>query len=328
MTTMDRTTGLGGSDMAAVLGVDPRRTPLDLYLEKTGEEPGFEGDEVTELGQEFEDKVAYLYTKRTGNRVRRDNREHRVPGKPWAMTHLDRRIVGVKRALEIKCSIAKGWGEEHTDQVPEWVLPQVHWYTGVCDLEATEVAAFLWGGHGPPSLKLYVVERDDEFISFLFEQGGEFWKRVEAREPPDAESSAQMNKRWREFVKGKKVPIDLRTIPLIGLLETVKGDQARLVIARDHLELELKRAFQFTNDEGEIDCADHIVDDQDEPLITWKEQRQRFFDEKRHAEECPDCHKRYVGKRSYRVLRVTKAGKSRAKLEGQVRETEPEKATA
>ena len=34
---MDKTKGIGGSDVAAIRGVSPWRTPLQIYLEKIGE---------------------------------------------------------------------------------------------------------------------------------------------------------------------------------------------------------------------------------------------------------------------------------------------------
>ena len=45
-----RLSGLGASEVPAVLGLDPYRSPLDVYLEKTGVLPPFEGNNFTEWG--------------------------------------------------------------------------------------------------------------------------------------------------------------------------------------------------------------------------------------------------------------------------------------
>jgi putative phage-type endonuclease len=53
-----RRTFIGGSDAAAVLGIDPYRSPVALWLEKTGQEHGFGGNEATEWGHRLEPVVA------------------------------------------------------------------------------------------------------------------------------------------------------------------------------------------------------------------------------------------------------------------------------
>lgn len=294
--TIDRSTGLGGSDMAAVLGLVGSR--LDLYLEKVGEKEPFEGNEATELGNEFEDKVAALYSRRTGLRVRRDRREHRHPQHTWAMAHLDRRIVGEPRLLEIKCSSTSGWGEEGTDQVPEWVLPQVHHYLGVTGADVCDVAALLWGGYGPPRLRIYTVPRDDDMVQILLEEGERFWRdHVVARIPPDPQTSEQANRRWARVTAGRSVIATPSVDRAIVELETVKAEQKRLEKQRDELELAIKSALQD---------AEAIVDERGVALATWKAQTSRRFDAKRFQEDHPEQAAAYVAESSYRVLRIPK----------------------
>lgn len=302
-TTIDRTTGLGGSDMAAVLGIDRWRSPLDLYLEKVGETPGFEGNEATELGDEFEDKVAILYAKRTGNRVRRDRREHRHPEHPWAMAHVDRQVVGQPRILEIKCSSASGWGEEGTDQIPESMLPQVHHYLGITGAEVCDVAALLWGGYGPPRLQLFEVPRDDEMVALLFAAGDQFWQEhVLARVPPDPRTSQEASTRWRRAVAGACVEASDDVLRAIAALEDVKQREKALKEERDGYELELKRTLQD---------SEAIVDEQGKPLITWKAQTSRRFDVTRFKNEHPELALKFQTASSFRVLRTSKRAKER-----------------
>lgn len=302
--TMDRTAGLGGSDMPVLLRLVSYKDPLDLYLEKVGEAPSFEGNEATELGSAFEDQVARLYSKRTGNRVRRNNRTLVHPDHPWATAHIDRDIVGQPKILEIKCSSADGWGEPGTDQVPFHVLPQVHHYLGITGAEACDVAALLWGGYGPPRLQVYTVPRDEEMLGILLEEGERFWsEHVVPRIPPPPESSAAANRRWRQATTGKSVPATSRTIPLVAELEACKAEAKLLSDRRDAVELELKTA---------IEDAEAIVDEQGKPLVTWKLQTSKRFDVKQFRQVHPDLHDEFLAESAYRVLRLTKKARERA----------------
>lgn len=49
---------IGSSEIAAVLGLDPHRTPYDVWLTKTGQQPEFSGNEATKRGNILEPAVA------------------------------------------------------------------------------------------------------------------------------------------------------------------------------------------------------------------------------------------------------------------------------
>lgn len=57
MNAMDRRLGLGGSDMAAVMGVDKYRTPLQVFLQKTGILKDSDQTRFTYWGNRLEDLV-------------------------------------------------------------------------------------------------------------------------------------------------------------------------------------------------------------------------------------------------------------------------------
>ena len=66
-----RRQGIGGSDAAAVLGISPFRTGVDLYYDKLGQ--SVEDDEqnwvAKEMGTVLEDLVARIFAKKTGLKV-------------------------------------------------------------------------------------------------------------------------------------------------------------------------------------------------------------------------------------------------------------------
>jgi putative phage-type endonuclease len=98
----DRNSYLGASDMAAILGVDDHKTALDVYNEKLGLVPRFEGNNQTKRGQRLEDIAAQEYSQHTGNKVHRRRTELLHPQYDFIRGHIDRRVVGDKRPVEIK----------------------------------------------------------------------------------------------------------------------------------------------------------------------------------------------------------------------------------
>jgi putative phage-type endonuclease len=65
-----RRTGIGGSDIAAILGLSPWRTPLDVYRDKVdgAEQPE---TEAMRWGRLLEDVIAREYAVRAGVRIQR-----------------------------------------------------------------------------------------------------------------------------------------------------------------------------------------------------------------------------------------------------------------
>ena len=90
-----RQSGLGGSDIAAILGMSKWDTPYGIYRSKTEPIP----DEDTEeheyqyWGHVLEDVVAKEYQKRTGNKVQRVNVQMQHPDYPFMQANIDRAVV-------------------------------------------------------------------------------------------------------------------------------------------------------------------------------------------------------------------------------------------
>lgn len=187
----ERRTGIGGSDIAAILGVSPYRTAVDVWMDKLGQAAPVEENEPMYWGTVLEDVVAREYSLRTGIKVERINRVVRRPGADWMLANLDRicwqngqmpvvrrtgRIVS-RHALE--CKTASAWKSDvwtHADDIGDTPLPveytaQVMWYMAVADLDVVDVAVLI-GGQKYAQRR---VERDDETIRAMVERAEAFW---------------------------------------------------------------------------------------------------------------------------------------------------------
>ena len=69
-----RKKGIGGSDVAAIMGISPFATIRDLFYNKTGVQPVIQEEEESnwvakEVGHRLEDLVAEIFSKKTGLEV-------------------------------------------------------------------------------------------------------------------------------------------------------------------------------------------------------------------------------------------------------------------
>lgn len=91
---MYRKRGIGGSDAGAVCGLNPYRTAMQVYEDKTTDKIEEFDNEAMRQGREFEDYVAKRFTEATGKKVRRANFMYYDENYPFMFADVDRMIVG------------------------------------------------------------------------------------------------------------------------------------------------------------------------------------------------------------------------------------------
>lgn len=177
----ERLTGLGGSDAATVLGLNPWRSPLELYLEKRGQGIPFDGNAATHWGTMLEPVIRQEYANRTQRVVRSSTGMLRHPTRPYMIAHLDG-LTDDARLFEAKTArTAEGWGEPGTDQIPLNYLLQVQHYMVVANAKVSDVAVLIGG----QDFRIYEVPADIELQIMIAEAEEDFWNRVQAGEQPD-----------------------------------------------------------------------------------------------------------------------------------------------
>lgn len=186
--THDRSKTIGGSDAAAVLGLSPFRTPLDVWMEKTGRRKPFTENRFTRLGNLLEPIVADIYAEETGFRVRDPAMtltHHQfgvISGTPDRIaTDSDNvsRVVEVKTAWTPR-SIA-AWGEPGTSDVPAHYNVQGVIYMALTGLDLCDFAVFAGG-----DVKRYTIHRDRVAETQLLETLASWWEAHVVRDiPPD-----------------------------------------------------------------------------------------------------------------------------------------------
>lgn len=141
-----RNGGIGSSDAATAVGLNPYKSQLELWQEKTGRKPMEEippGQEDPRYwGTLLEPMVATAYQERTGNRVRRVNAVLQHPTFPHMLANLDREVIGSPAVQILECKTAGEFGSRlWKDGVPEYVQLQVQHQLAVTGKQAAVEAS-------------------------------------------------------------------------------------------------------------------------------------------------------------------------------------------
>ncbi len=205
-----RQSGLGGSDIATLFGINPYSTKLELYMQKRGEIEPTADTRLTRTGRAMEQVIAVMVAEREGAKLRKINRTLRHPKHDFLIAHIDRDYVGVRKGLEIKNvspRMAYLWGKDGTpDAVAEHYLPQPHHYMLVLDYDLFDVAAYFGGD----DLRVYPMARDPEMDELIVDSAHDFWhNHVLAGIPPepdfDHKSTLPMLRRLYPGTNGETV---------------------------------------------------------------------------------------------------------------------------
>ena len=268
-----RRSGIGGSDIAAIVGLSPRRSPLDVYFDKIGETSEPEEPTPTKRaplywGTVLEEPIARAYAAETGRRVVRYTRLLRSPERPWEIGDIDRLVIddGAKIAAKpkgeivcrrgLECKTARmhseEWGEPGTDEIPVQYFAQVQWYMGLApSIEEFDVAV-LFGGS---DFAIYTVTRNDSIIAKLRESGGRFWRCVEDRIPPAPRSLDDVQKLRPEPVLPSMTASLMLETDLRALAEATAKRKAAEVAEgkwKDRVAVQIADAEIVTDPAGEV----------------------------------------------------------------------------
>lgn len=195
-----KATGIGGSQIAAICGLDPHGSPLLVYCEIVGlwHKPS---SAVMDDGNRMEPVIAGWYAERHPDVLLVEpGVTFRHADEPWVLGHPDRLAWSRRRpwtgakgkwlwGLEIKRRYnTDGWGVEGTDDIPLPVICQVQWYMFVTGLRRWDVAVRFEGA----GYREYRIEADADLQADLLVQGRQFWQlHIEPKVPPYVTGNAQ-----------------------------------------------------------------------------------------------------------------------------------------
>lgn len=251
--TRDRHLFIGASDAAAALNLSPWRTAADLWLEKRGALPPFEGNAATRWGKLLEPLLRQEYAEATGRSVYLPPERLVHPRVGFIAAHPDG-VTADHRALELKTArTAEGWGEPGTDEIPEAYTIQVQHILMVTELPVADVAVLVGGS----DFRLYEVPADGELQAAILEAELEFWHYVESDiQPPidyRAPGALAVVKRLYRGTNGLTLEADAQCLEAREQYETATE---LLDAAREAREAALAKLLGFMGDAAVLHFPD------------------------------------------------------------------------
>lgn len=304
-----RKKGIGGSDVAAILGLSKYKSPYQLWLDKTGRtEIEDTQSEPAYWGNELENVVAKEFQKRTGLKVQKFTKTIVHPDYDFARANIDRAVINPEisgnvrlkkdggittdHILECKTAnqyLAKLWGDD-VESVPDYYLTQCQWYMGITRTQKCSLAVLIGG----QKFLTYQIAYDHELFMMLIEECGKFWhEHVLADVPPAPSTFDDVTHRWSKHDPDTSID----DYEVTGMIE------------------EYKELSQIKNeaDEGmktlKTKIGTHIQDKEivlngDKRIATFKYQERTTIDSKALKTAHPELFEQFSKTSSTRVLRI------------------------
>jgi putative phage-type endonuclease len=260
----ERRHGIGGSDAAAVCGLDRWRSPFEVWLDKTGT---FIDDtaatEAMRWGQLLEPVIAGQLD---GVDIVEVPWMLAHPSHPWMLADVDRvafDTADVERldpgVVEVKTTSlrnAPAWEEGP----PAPVICQGMHYLAVTGHRWLLAAALIGGQR----LVTHRVERDDELIDDLLTIEARFWADVEAKRPPEPDGSKATT-----ALLGRLYEVEPDRVEVVELAE-VDATLAALASAKERERSAAEdRATAENALKVRMGSAELLVDTDNRPIARW-----------------------------------------------------------
>lgn len=287
--SVDRTKYIGGSDIGAILGLSRFKTPLEVWMEKTGKKVKRVDSLPLRFGSFAEEFVASEYSRSTGFELLHDESAHIHPSYSFMSAHIDRFVINGNssvptRILECKTAnpFASGdWGEVGSDEVPMGYLCQCIWYMAITGIEQCDLAVLF----GNSDFRIYEITRDLALEEMVIEKAITFWSDYVLKDlPPSATSIADCQSLFSKGNPDKSVEASLETLELTKRLHLLNNE----IEVREKEALSIKQLIMNQMCEAEtLICRGKV-------LATWRAPKPSFrLDAKQLEAEHPELANLY-----------------------------------
>ena len=291
--SVDRTKYIGGSDIGAILGLSRFRSPLEVWMEKTGKETKKLDSLTLRFGSFAEEFVASEYARATGFELIHDESIYIHPEHSFMSAHMDRFVLegGASsststptRILECKTAnpFSSGdWGEVGSDEVPMSYLCQCIWYMAITNINKVDLAVLF----GNSDFRIYEISRDLELETVIVQKANLFWNEYVLKDlPPPVSSEQDCQTLFSKGDSTKSIEAQSETLELSRRLALLNSE-----ISTREEEISIIKQ-NIMNQMGEAESMTY----QGKVLATWKAPKPSFrLDSKRLELEHPQIASNY-----------------------------------
>lgn len=204
-----RATGIGGSEVAPILGISPFESRFSLWHRKAGQIGAVDESPEMEWGKRHEPTILAKYRDNHPGTRLESNVTYAHQTRPWQIANPD--MFG-DRVVEAKCSRDSiGWGDPGTDQIPAHYRCQVLWYMDVLGATEADIAVMI----GLYDYREYTVTYNATEAEWLRTEARAFLDTIERNERPAIDGHDATFQAIRELhpdIDGTDVALDEDTV--------------------------------------------------------------------------------------------------------------------
>jgi putative phage-type endonuclease len=294
--------GISGTDIGCIAGINPYKSAIAVYLEKTQPIEEYPDNDAMKFGRLLEPIIAKEFQERNPEyKVQRVNFMLQHKEHDWAIANIDRLIVnkdGKQGILEVKTANAFKNDQWEAGKPNDEYLLQLQWYLFVTGLDYGFFAV-LCGGQRYHQI---YIERDDELISYIFTLAEDFWRKVLTHQIPQIDGSEASTNVLNAIYK--VADENKPTVQLESSIENIIEE--REVLKKQVKELEEK--INFADNTLKSLIGDAEAAETSNYVVTWKNcNGKSSLDSKKLKAEMPEVYNKYYKQgNSYRTLKVNR----------------------
>jgi putative phage-type endonuclease len=286
---LDRKLGIGGSDIAPIMGLSPYSTPLDVYRDKMNPAVIYEEEsEDLKRGARVEKYILQEYCEVNGLELETNLPPFIDPEYPFMRGNIDAKVVGenvIVEAKSTKCPIAK-WEEG----IPEYYRTQVAYYAMLTNAERVDVPVLFsnW------QYACFTYWRDSEYEAQIRGAVIDFWNNhILAGIPPAPSNPAELYEVYPKLETAKTIKADSDIREKVNIWQETAIRRRELEKREEKLKIEIQR---FMGDAGVLDAGFCKV--------ALKERTANRLDAGRLKEAMPQLYREYSNDNTYRILQI------------------------
>jgi putative phage-type endonuclease len=275
--------GIGGSDAAAIVGLDRYKSAFDVYADKIGLKEEQPDNEAMRQGRDLEDYVAQRFMEATGKKVRRRNAMLQHPEYPFMTANIDRWVVGENAGFEAKTTSVLNRAKFSQGEFPPNYYVQCVHYMAVTGAERWYLAVLVLN----KAFHVFVIERDESEIEALIAAEKEFWEEHVLKQiPPMPDGSEATSELIKQLFPEAK---DREETALYGYEDKIQQflelDEKVKTLTKDRDAI--KQELQLNLGDAEIGVANGYI-------VEWKNQVRQTLDTDKLKKEQAEIYKKYL----------------------------------